>query len=446
MGLIRAVVGGISSTLSDTYKDYFYCEAIPTDILVKKGQKKIGKKSVGYKQDSNIITNGSIVVINEGQCMIIVDQGQVVELCAIPGEYTYDTSTEPSIFYGSLGTSIKETFKTIGKRISFGGGTAHDQRVYYFNIREITDNKFGTSTPIPFRVSYADLGRSFTVGLRCNGVYSYMIKDPLLFYQNVCGNVSETYDRAQLDNTLYSEFMNHLQPALAKLTSSVRYDELPLHTEEITEVMKDILKKEWREARGIEIFKVAIKSVSIPKEDEDNIKKYEDMAWNTNPLNAAAKMVEAQSSSMNTAAGNAGGNAMGFYGMNMAQAMGGMNTQNLFNMGLQQQANQQQANTWKCSCGTANTGKFCANCGKEKPDSNSEWKCSCGAVNSGKFCANCGSPKPADNKWTCSCGAVNSGKFCANCGKPKPSDDKWNCSCGTTNTGKFCANCGKQKP
>ncbi|MDE7097529.1 MAG: SPFH domain-containing protein [Ruminococcus sp.] len=446
MGLIRAVVGGISSTLSDTYKDYFYCEAIPTDILVKKGQKKIGKKSVGYKQDSNIITNGSIVVINEGQCMIIVDQGQVVELCAIPGEYTYDTSTEPSIFYGSLGTSIKETFKTIGKRISFGGGTAHDQRVYYFNIREITDNKFGTSTPIPFRVSYADLGRSFTVGLRCNGVYSYMIKDPLLFYQNVCGNVSETYDRAQLDNTLYSEFMNHLQPALAKLTSSVRYDELPLHTEEITEVMKDILKKEWREARGIEIFKVAIKSVSIPKEDEDNIKKYEDMAWNTNPLNAAAKMVEAQSSSMNTAAGNAGGNAMGFYGMNMTQAMGGMNTQNLFNMGLQQQANQQQANTWKCSCGTANTGKFCANCGKEKPDSNSEWKCSCGAVNSGKFCANCGNPKPADNKWTCSCGAVNSGKFCADCGKPKPSDDKWNCSCGTANTGKFCANCGKQKP
>lgn len=446
MGLIRAVVGGIGSTLADTYKDYFYCEAIPTDILVKKGQKKIGKKTVGYKQDSNIITNGSIVVINEGQCMIIVDQGQVVELCAIPGEYTYDTSTEPSIFYGSLGTSIKETFKTIGKRISFGGGTAHDQRVYYFNIKEISDNKFGTSTPIPFRVSYADLGRSFTVGLRCNGVYSYMIKDPLLFYQNVCGNVSETYDRKQLDNTLYSEFMSKLQPALAKLTSSVRYDELPLHTEEITEVMKDILKKEWREARGIEIFKVAIKSVSIPKEDEDNIKKYEDMAWNTNPLNAAAKMVEAQSSSMNTASRNAGGNAMGFYGMNMAQAMGGMNTQNLFNMGLQQQANQQQANTWKCSCGTANTGKFCANCGKEKPDSNSEWKCSCSAVNSGKFCANCGKPKPADDKWTCSCGAVNSGKFCADCGKPKPSDDKWKCSCGTENTGKFCANCGKQKP
>lgn len=441
MGLIRALVGGIGSTLADTYRDYFYCDALPTDVLMQKGKKKIGKKT----EDTNIISNGSVIVVNEGQCMMIVDQGQVVELCAIPGEFTYDTSTEPSIFYGSLGTSIKETFKTMGKRIAFGGSTAHDQRVYYFNIREITDNKFGTSTPIPFRVSYADLGRSFTVGLRCNGVYSYILRDPLVFYKNICGNASSSYNRQQLDNTLYNEFMSHLQPALAKLTSSVRYDELPLNTEEITEAMKQVLEKEWKESRGIEIFKVAIKSVSIPKEDEDNIKKYEDMAWNANPLNAAAKMVEAQSSAMNTAAGNSGGNAMGFYGMNMAQAMGGMNTQNLFNMGLQQQANQQQADTWKCSCGSSNTGKFCANCGKEKPAPNGEWKCSCGTSNSGKFCANCGKPKPADDKWTCSCGTENGGKFCANCGKPKPTDDKWTCSCGTVNSGKFCADCGKPK-
>lgn len=443
MGLIKAVVSGISTTMADTWKDYFYCDSMPSDILVVKGKKKAGRKSSNTKGDDNIITNGSVIVVNEGQCMIIVDQGQIVEVCAVPGEYTYDMSTEPSLFGGSLGNGIKETFKQIGKRISFGGTAAHDQRIYFFNVKEITDNKFGTSTPVPFRVVYQDLGRSFTVGLRCNGTYSYKITDPLLFFTNVCGNIASSYGREQIDNTLYSEFMGHLQPALARLTSSVRYDELPLHTDEITKAMKEVLKSDWKEDRGIEICRVAIKSVSIPKEDEDNIKKYENTAWNTNPLNAAASIIEAQNQAMGSAAGNRNGAMAGFYGMNMAQGMGGMNAQSLFAMGQQQQA--QTAGAWRCSCGTSNTGKFCANCGKAKPADNN-WTCSCGATNTGRFCANCGKAKPADNNWTCSCGATNTGKFCANCGKAKPDDNNWTCPCGTTNTGRFCANCGSQKP
>ncbi|MDE6789673.1 MAG: SPFH domain-containing protein, partial [Ruminococcus sp.] len=356
MGLIKAVVSGIGTTMADTWKDYFYCDSMPSDVLVVKGKKKAGKKSSNTKGDDNIITNGSVIVVNEGQCMIIVDQGQIVEVCAVPGEYTYDMSTEPSLFGGSLGNGIKETFKQIGKRISFGGTAAHDQRIYFFNVKEITDNKFGTSTPVPFRVVYQDLGRSFTVGLRCNGVYSYKIADPLLFFTNVCGNIASSYGRMQIDNTLYSEFMSHLQPALAKLTSSVRYDELPLHTDEITKAMKEVLKSDWKEDRGIEICRVAIKSVSIPKEDEDNIKKYEDMAWNRNPINAAANIIEAQSQAMGSAAGNIGGSAMGFYGMNMAQNIGGMNAQSLFAMGQQQQAQAAANSSWTCSCGTSNTG------------------------------------------------------------------------------------------
>lgn len=443
MGLIKAVVSGIGTTMADTWKDYFYCDSMPSDVLVVKGKKKAGKKSSNTKGDDNIITNGSIIVVNEGQCMIIVDQGQIVEVCAVPGEYTYDMSTEPSLFGGNLGSDIKETFKQIGKRISFGGTAAHDQRVYFFNVKEITDNKFGTSTPVPFRVVYQDLGRSFTVGLRCNGTYSYRITDPLLFFTNVCGNISSSYGRAQIDNTLYSEFMGHLQPAFAKLTSTVRYDELPLHTGEITQAMKEVLKSDWKDDRGIEICRVAIKSVSIPKEDEDNIKKFENAAWNTNPMNAAASIIEAQNTAMNTAAGNRNGAMAGFYGMNMAQNMGGMNAQSLFAMGQQQQ--QANADSWRCSCGTANTGKFCANCGKAKSADNN-WTCSCGAANTGKFCANCGKAKPADNNWTCSCGAANTGRFCANCGKAKPEDSSWTCSCGATNTGRFCANCGSQKP
>lgn len=452
MGLIKAAVSSFNSVMADQWKEFFYCDSLPPDVLAIKGRKRTGANSQNTKESDNIITNGSVVVVNEGQCMIIVDQGQVVEICAVPGEYTYDMSTEPSIFAGSLGSGIVDTFKAIGRRISFGGSTGHDQRVYYFNIKEITDNRFGTSTPVPFRVSYTDLGRSFTVGLRCNGVYSYKIADPMLFFANVCGNFSSTFDRAKIDNQLYSEFMSKLQPAFAKLSASITYDQLPLHTAEITEVMKEVLKKDWQEERGIEIGKVAIRSVSIPKEDEDRIKKYEDLAWNRDPLNAAAKIVEAQNQAMNTAAGNGNGAAMGFYGMNMAQQMGGMNAQGLFSMGAQAAANNNNApapNSWKCGCGTSNTGKFCANCGKAKPADGGEWKCSCGASNTGKFCANCGKPKPSADGWTCSCGAVNQGKFCADCGKPKPAGAPlYKCDkCGWTpadpyNPPKFCANCG----
>lgn len=452
MGLIKAAVSSFNSVMADQWKEFFYCDSLPPNILAVKGMKRTGANSQNTKGSDNIITNGSVVVVNEGQCMIIVDQGQVVEICAVPGEYTYDMSTEPSIFAGSLGSGIVDTFKAIGRRISFGGSTGHDQRVYYFNIKEITDNRFGTSTPVPFRVSYTDLGRSFTVGLRCNGVYSYKIADPMLFFSNVCGNFSSAFDRAKIDNQLYSEFMSKLQPAFAKLSASITYDQLPLHTAEITEAMKEVLKKEWREERGIEIGKVAIRSVSIPKEDEDRIKKYEDLAWNRDPLNAAAKIVEAQNQAMNTAAGNGNGAAMGFYGMNMAQQMGGMNAQGLFSMGAQAAANNNNApapNSWKCGCGTSNTGKFCANCGKAKPADSGEWKCSCGASNTGKFCANCGKAKPSANGWTCSCGAVNQGKFCADCGKPKPAGAPlYKCDkCGWTpadpyNPPKFCANCG----
>ncbi len=448
MGLIKAVFTGVGSTLADTWKEFFCCDAMPADVLVAKGYRRTGKKSSNTKGNDNIITNGSVIVVNEGQCMIIVDQGQIVEICAEPGEYTYDMSTEPSIFDGGL-SGIKETFKIMGKRISFGGDAAHDQRIYYFNVKEITDNKFGTPTPVPFRVNYQDIGRSFTVGLRCNGVYSYRIADPLIFYTNVCGNVTSFYGRSTIDNMLHSEFMARLSDAFAQLSDTMRYDELPQNNLAITKTMQEIFKTEWLENRGIEIMSVAIRSVSINKEDEDRIKKFEDIAWNKDPLSAAAATIQAQNDAMLAAAKNSGGAAVGMFGMNMAQQMGGMNAQSLYNMAGQQQAAAPAAGGWTCSCGTTNTGKFCANCGSAKPAAAGSWKCSCGSENTGKFCANCGLPKPSENGWTCSCGAVNKGRFCANCGSPKPAGEPlYKCDkCGwepadPKNPPKFCAECG----
>ena len=446
MGLIKAVLSGVGSTFADTWKEFFCCDAMPADVLVAKGYKKTGKKSSNTKGNDNIITNGSTIVVNEGQCMIIVDQGQIVEICALPGEYTYDMSSEPSIFDGGF-SSIKETFKIMGKRIQYGGDANHDQRIYYINVKEITDNKFGTPTPVPFRVNYADIGRSFTVGLRCNGVYSYRISDPLVFFTKVSGNVSNVYSRSTIDNMLHSEFLARLSDAFAKLSDTIRYDELPANNLAVTNAMKDIFKTEWLEERGIEIMSVAIRSVSINKEDEERIKNFEDAAWMRNPLNAAASTVQSQNAAMVAAANNSNGAAMGMFGVNMAQQMGGMNANNLYNMAAQQQ-NAPVQGGWVCSCGTSNTGKFCANCGAAKA-ADASWTCSCGTSNTGKFCANCGSPKPADNGWTCSCGAVNKGKFCANCGSPKPAGAPlYKCDkCGWEpadphNPPKFCAECG----
>ena len=457
MGLIKAALGSVGGTLADQWKEYFCCDSIPNDVLALKGQKKTSKRSSNTKGSDNIITNGSGIVVSDGQCMIIVDKGRIVEVCAEPGEYTYDMSTEPSIFSGGLGSGIKETFKTIGKRFAYGGEAANDQRVYYFNTKELVDNKFGTPNPVPFRVVDRNIGLDIDISVRCNGVFSYKISDPLLFYTNVCGNVQAEYTREEIDRQLKSEFLSALQPAFAKLSEQgIRYSALPGHTMEFSDAMNEVLSKKWSELRGLSIVSVAINSITAPKEDEDMIKQAQRTAMMRDPNMAAATLVGAQADAMKTAAGNSAGAMTGFMGMGMASQAGGMNAQNLFAMGQQQAAQQAQVqqpaqaqNGWTCSCGAVNTGRFCTECGKSKPEPQGNWKCSCGAVNTGKFCTECGGAKPAEaDGWTCSCGAVNKGKFCTECGKAKPAGAPlYKCDkCGwepedPTHPPKFCPQC-----
>lgn len=456
MGLIKAALSGIGSQLADQWIDYFSCDAIPADVLALKGVKKSGKNSSNTKGSDNVITHGSGIIVADGQCMIIVEQGVVIEICNQPGHYTYDSNLEPSVFYGGFGQGLKNSIKEMWNRIKHGGGVSHDQRIYYFNTKEIMDNKFGTVNPVGFRVDYPDLGRSFTVGVRCNGIYSYKITDPVAFYTNVCGNVSDTYNRSQLDNQMLSEFLDSLQPGFAKISQmGIRYDQIPLHNRELTEAMNEELSAKWSKLRGISIVTLAIRSVTISEKDQERIQKYEDMAWNRDPANAAATMVGAQAEAMTAAAKNSAGAMTGFLGMGMAQQAGGLNANALFGMAQQNQQVQQQsaapaANTWKCECGAENTGKFCSGCGSAKPAPTGQWKCSCGAENTGKFCAECGSKKPEEVQgWTCSCGAVNKGKFCAECGSKKPAGAPlYRCDkCGWEpadpyNPPKFCAECG----
>lgn len=418
MGLIRAAISAVGGTMADQWKEFFICESLDADVLAVKGQKRIGSRSANKKGSDNLITSGSGIAVADGQCALIVEQGKIVEVCAEPGEYTYDASTEPTIFSGNLGSSLDQVFDVIGKRFTYGGDTGKDQRIYYINTKELIDNKFGTPNPVPFRVVDRNIGLDVDVAVRCSGVYSYRISNPLLFYANVCGNIEQEYRREELDHQLKTEFISALQPAFAKISDlEIRPNALPGHVTELCDAMNEALTGKWANTRGITVVSVAIGTIDLPKEDAEMIKQAQKTAILRDPMMAAATLTEAQAGAMKTAAGNSAGAMTGFMGMGMAAQNGGMNAQNLYQMGAemaQHNAGQNQQNVSSQPHMTA-PGK-----GGEK-EAAGKWTCACGAVNEKewKFCQECGKERPQEG-WICSCGAENKGKFCTECGKPRP--------------------------
>ena len=433
MGLVYAALGAATGVLSDQWKDYFYCEALPANVLAAKGRKKVSARS-SNRGDDNIISNGSVIAVADGQCMLIVEQGKIVDVCAEPGEYVYDTSTEPSVFAGNLGDSILAVFKNIGKRFTFGGQAPKDQRVYYFNTRELPGNKYGTPNPVPFRVVDKNIGLDIDIAIRCFGEYSIRMTNPLLFYTNVCGNVTSNYTVDKLESQMKTELLTALQPAFARISDmGIRYSSLPAHTAELAEALNEELSTKWRDLRGIEIVSCGVSSVKASEEDEAMIKELQRNAAFRDPNMAAAHLVGAQAAAMQAAAANEGGAAVGFMGMNMAQQAGGVNAQGLYQMGAQQPAAPAaDPDAWTCpSCGHKASGKFCPECGAKKPEAARGWTCpSCGSVNKGKFCSECGAKKPADAPlYKCDkCGwepedPSKPPRFCPECGDPFDAGD-----------------------
>ena len=438
-GALGAGIGAVGGVLADTWKDYFVCDAMAADELVRKGEQHQGRRGVNRKGSENIITTGSVIVVAEGQYMLIVDQGKIVEFCAEPGAFEYDASTEPSLFCGDLKKGLIDSFKLVGKRFTFGAETAHDQRVYYVNTKEIIGNKYGTASPVPFRVVDASIGLDVDIAIKCFGEYSYKITDPLLFYANVVGNITDTYTRDAIDSQLKTELLTALQPAFAKLSAQgIRYSALPAHTAEIADALNDILSEKWGQLRGLSVVSFGVSSVSASEEDAKLIKEIQRNAALRDPRMAAAHLTGAQAEAMQTAAANEGGmGAIGaFMGMGMAQNATGNTAANLFGMAQQQQPAQAQAAGWTCpSCGQAgNTGKFCTNCGQPNPVHAAAaavlWTCpACGTQNSGKFCSECGAPRPQPARYACNkCGWVpedptHPPKFCPECGDPFNDDD-----------------------
>ena len=442
MGLIKAITGAAGGVLADSWRDFYYCDSdvLNENVLAAKGQKRTSDKgrSSNTKGESNIISDGSIIAVNDGQCMIIVESGEIVDVCAEPGQFVYDRSTEPSIFYGSLGEGIKNTFERIGQRFTFGGDTGKDQRVYFFNTKEIIGNKYGTSSPIPFRIVDANLGLDMDTSVRMNGEYSYRLTDPLIFYKKVCGNVEEPYTRDRLDSQMKSELLTALQPALARISEmGVRYSAIPAHTAELAKLLNDELSEDWGAQRGIQVEKFGVNSITLPEEVQQQIANRQMAQTMVDPRQAAAVTANAAANAMQDAANNSAGAMTGFMGMGMAQGMGGQAAATMFQQGAAQQGAYQQPQS---AYPMADGGGFGAQpFQQQQPQGGMPpqgqpmpgaapvaggWTCpQCGNVNTGKFCGECGTPMPApvSNDWTCpKCGTTNAGKFCNECGTPRP--------------------------
>lgn len=444
MGLIKAALGAAGGVLADQWLEFFYCDSLAANVLAVKGQKRVSGRSSNTKGEENIISNGSGIAVADGQCMIIVEQGKVIDFCAEPGQYTYNAAGEPSLFAGGgLGENAMASLQSVFERFKYGGSPGKDTRVYYFNTKELIGNKYGTPSPVPFRVVDANIGLDIDISIRCHGEYSYKIVNPMLFYTNVCGNVAQAYTRETIDGQLKTELMTALQPAFAKISAmGIRYSMLPGHTMELAEALNEVLSAKWRDLRGLEIVSFGVSSVKASEEDENMIKELQRNATFRNPTMAAAHLVGAQAAAMQSAAANeSAGPAMAFMGMNMAGNAGGMNAQSLYGMGQQApppQPYQPQQPTAPAPAPQA------------APAAPAGWACGCGhAGNTGKFCAECGKPQPAADGWACECGAVNKGRFCAECGKPKPAGvPQYKCDkCGweppdKSSPPKFCPECG----
>ena len=452
MGLIKAAKDAISTMLADQWREYFYCDSLSNDVLMVKGQKRITEgRNSNTKGVDNIITNGSVIAVNEGQCMIIVDQGGIVDVCAEAGEFVYDHSSEPTIFYGNLGEGIKQSFANVGRRFTFGGNTAKDQRVYFFNTKEIMNNLFGTPSPIPFRVLDRNTGYDFDTAVKVNGQYSFKIADPILFYTNVCANVRDSYKKTDLLTTLKSELLTALQPALAKISAQgVRPYEIPGFSAEICKYLAEELTQQWTELRGLEMVKMTINSADMPAEDRQRFQKWQDTAMLRSADMQAARQSEAMASMIektNLSGGNGSGGASPMEGAMNMMAMGMMgNMMNGGSIGNMMNGNRQQAGMQQTAAQQGGPRMQAPNAGAAVLG----WTCQCGhADNRGKFCTECGLPKPSDAGWTCSCGTVNQGKFCTECGSRKPEGAPlYKCDkCGWEpedphNPPKFCPECG----
>ena len=420
MGLIRAIGAAVSTVAADQWKEFFTCDALSNDTLVAKGIMQTEGRGLfrRNKASTDIITNGSVINVNEGQAALIIDNGKIVDVCAEAGKFIWDSSSEPSLFGGEFFRGLADSFKKIGSRFTFGGDLGSQQRVYYVNTKEIIGNRFGTTTPMP----YDDPYYKTALYIRYFGQYSFKVADPILFFSAIAGNVQSTYTREALVATSTDEFMTALDSALARCAQDgVKFSQLPLKQREIAKYMAETLDAEWHDARGLEIVSVALAKVTPDDKSRARIEEFDSNVMHADPTAMTGGLAYAQMQAMKEAAKNDAGAMQGFMGFGMAaNAMGGANTQSTLIENAKALSDEKAAAKGvTCpACGASVNGKFCPECGA-KIEVAEEWTCpACGRACRGKFCTECGAKKP-EGTTVCECGYTADApfKFCPECGK-----------------------------
>lgn len=393
MGLIKAFTNSAMSYIGDMWEDYIYCDSLDGNTLVQKGRAR-KSAGAGNNANENVITEGSRIAVNAGQMLVVVENGRIIDFTAEQGGYEYKSQTAPTMFCGDFGEALKISFNEIAGRFAFGGQPSNDQRVYFINTKEIPNNRFGFGN-----VPYRDSEFNMTILLQGYGVFSYEIADPIVFYTNVCGNVTDKYMKSSIEPQLKAELQNAMLPVLGELAESgVHYDRLSGQTEKITELLETALSEQWKRVRGIEIKNIAFSNI-LP--DDDSVEKIrqlqESRAYSGSRAMLGARVGAAQASAMESAAENSAGAVTGFMGMNMAQNTGAVNVNELMKsepVPVSPVSVPQAGETWVCSCGMKNTMQFCPKCGSKRPEAS--------------VCEGCGFEIPAQLS------ALN---FCPNCGK-----------------------------
>ncbi|WP_458458413.1 SPFH domain-containing protein [Pseudobutyrivibrio sp.] len=375
MGLIQAFKGSVSGELANQWKELFVSDSMSADTLVKRAEHKVSGRSSNTKGDADVITKGSAIIVNEGQCALLVDSGKIIDVAAEAGAYEWEENGSASIFAGDFG----DIFKEFGRRFTFGGEKPVQQRVYFVNTKDIVGLKFGTPSPIPFRIFDNNVGLDMDTTLKCNGNYSMRVSDPTQLYVSLAGNVKDEYTIEDIQDQLRATFIAALQPALGKLTNlGVRPSAIPSYTKEMSEAMGEELNSDWTNKYGLAITSVQILTTVIPDEDAATLKELQKTGAFRNQSMAGAALIGAQAEAMKNAASNPNGAMMGFMGMNMAMQAGGANAQDLLNAGAATTGANQMAgaanggaaagNRWFCpNCGNENFGNFCVNCGTKRP-------------------------------------------------------------------------------
>ncbi len=420
MGLIKAAVGAIGGSLADSWLDVIEPEGFTSTTVMTKGVLKSAKdkRSSNKKGTQDIISNGSKIHVYPNQMMLLVDNGRIVDYTAEEGVYEVYMSSAPSLFNGELKASVKESFE----RFKFGGTPSSAQKVFYINLAEIKGIKFGTKNPI----NYFDEFYNAELFMRCHGNYSVKITDPLKFFAESVPQGSERVDMEDINEQYLSEFLTALQTSIGQMSvDGQRISHIQSKSSELAKYMENALDADWKERRGMEIQSVGIMSISYDEESKQLINMRNQGAMLSDPSVREGYVQGAVARGLEAAGSNTAGASQAFMAMGMGlngagNFMGAASSSNQAQMQQQQMQQQMQSNAWTCSCGNANTGKFCSMCGKAMPAPAQSWKCSCGNTNTGKFCSMCGKPMPnASDNWTCACGAVNTSNFCSNCGSKK---------------------------